>query len=92
MEGLKQAIKLHPDCAEAALSWYRVAKKSDWSSFSDVRQSISSVDRVGNVLIFNLRGNAYRLIVRANFPGRKLFVKALLSHTEYDRKEWMKWA
>ncbi len=91
-EGLKREIANHTDCAEAAMAWYRMAKRSRWTSFAEVRQAIPSVDMVGAILVFNLRGNSYRLIVRVNFVKQRLFVKALLSHAEYDRKEWMKWA
>ncbi len=90
--GLKQQIEQHQDCAAAALAWYRVARKAEWTSLEEVRREIASTDQVGRVLIFNLRGNAYRLIVGVNWPSQRLYVKALLSHTEYDKKEWMKWA
>ena len=50
-----------------------------------------SADLVGRLLIFNLLHNRYRLIVRENFRGQALFVKAVLTHAEYDRKEWMRW-
>jgi mRNA-degrading endonuclease HigB of HigAB toxin-antitoxin module len=39
-----------------------------------------------------IAGGSYRLIVRVNYPGQTLFVKAVQTHREYDRKEWMKWA
>ena len=42
--------------------------------------------------MFNIRHNRYRLIVYPAFSRRKLYVKALLSHKEYDRKDWeTKW-
>lgn len=49
------------------------------------------MDQVGDVLIFDIMGGSYRLIARVNYPARRLYVKALLTHREYDRKEWMKW-
>ena len=91
-DGMKQLTRNHPDCATAAMQWFRIAKRANWQNFEAVRQSINSADLVGNLLLFNLRGNAYRLIVRVNFKGQRLYVKALLSHQEYDKKEWMKWA
>ena len=91
-DGMKQLTRNHPDCATAAMQWFRIAKRANWQNFEAVRQSINSADLVGNLLLFNLRGNAYRLIVRVNFAGQRLYLKALLSHQEYDKKEWMKWA
>jgi mRNA interferase HigB len=57
----------------------------------DVRRSFNSADQVGRVLIFNLRGSAYRLIATVHFASKTIYVKALLSHAEYDRKEWKQW-
>jgi len=37
-------------------------------------------------------GNNYRLITRVKYNLRRIYVKALLNHREYDRQEWMKWA
>ena len=74
------------------LQWYRVARASDWRSLDDVRRLFPSADQVGAVLIFDIRHNRYRLIVSAAYPRQRLYVKALLTHKEYERKEWMKWA
>ena len=74
-----------------AFQWYRVATGADWSRFADVRAIYPAVDMIGEVLIFDLGRNRYRLIVTVFFPTREIYVKALLTHKEYDRKEWMKW-
>jgi len=42
-------------------------------------------------LIFDMPHNRYRLIVVAAFQTQRLYVKALLTHKEYDREEWKKW-
>ena len=73
------------------MAWYRVAKRAKWSSFEEVRRDFHSSDQVGSLLIFNLRGNAYRLIARVVYSTGRLYVKALLSHAEYDAKGWMQW-
>ncbi len=90
--GLQREIQKHPDCGDAAKKWFQLATKSNWSSLNEIRRSIPSADQVGEVLIFNLRGNDYRLMATVHYPSRTLYVKALLSHAGYDRKEWMKWA
>lgn len=61
------------------------------SRLEDVRADFPAADQVGRVLVFNVRWNALRLIVTVDYPTKRLFVKALLTHKEYDRKEWMKW-
>jgi mRNA interferase HigB len=73
-------------------AWYRAAHNAKWTNLADVRESFPSADRVGHVVIFNVRHNRYRLITREVFAKQKLYVKALLTHKEYAREEWKKWA
>jgi len=68
-----------------------VARKANWRSFIEVRDHFSSADQVGSVLIFNILGGNYQLIT-VDYQSQQLFVKALLTHREYDRKKWLKWA
>jgi mRNA-degrading endonuclease HigB of HigAB toxin-antitoxin module len=44
------------------------------------------------VLIFNVLGGNYRIITTVTYSRQSMHVKALLTHREYERKEWMKWA
>ena len=81
----------HPATASHVEAWYRAAKRAGWRGLHEVRREFPTVDQVGSVLIFNILGGSYRLIVRVSYPGQKIFFKALLTHKEYDRKEWMKW-
>ncbi len=49
-------------------------------------------DQIGEALVFDIAWNNLRLITTVEYPTKRIFVKALMSHKEYDRKEWMKWA
>ena len=42
--------------------------------------------------MFDICHNDFRLIDTVDYPAKRIFVKGLMSHKEYDRKEWMKWA
>ena len=75
-----------------AMAWYRSVKKAHWRSFEDLRHNFPSADRVGRVTIFDWSGNRFRLIAVISYPGQRVYFKALLTHAQYDRKEWMKWA
>ena len=81
----------HPATEVEVLQWYRVASASDWSCLTDVRNQFSAADLIGEVLVFNIDRNRYRLITTVFFPTREIYVKALLTHKEYDREEWKKW-
>lgn len=69
-----------------------MARSARWESLAEVRRNYPSADQVGAALIFNIRNDRYRLIATVVYRKQKLYVKALLTHKEYDRKEWMKWA
>ncbi|MGA3023681.1 MAG: type II toxin-antitoxin system HigB family toxin [Bryobacteraceae bacterium] len=89
--GLMERARKHPATAGELAIWYGIARRAEWSRLEDVRADFPSADQVGRVLVFNVRWNAFRLIVTVDYPTKRLFVKALLTHKEYDRKEWMKW-
>jgi mRNA interferase HigB len=80
------------DVVEDMTSWFKTATAARWDSIQDVRRSFSDADQVGEALVFNIRGNPYRLIATVFYPARTIYLKALLTHKEYDREEWKKWA
>ena len=80
------------DVAEEAASWFKTAAAAHWGSIQDVRQSFPDADQVGEALVFDIRGNRYRLVATVYYPARTIYLKALLTHKEYDREEWKKWA
>jgi mRNA interferase HigB len=85
-------IKKHPRAERELLAWYKLARTREWHNLADVREDFPSADLVGRALIFNIRHNDLRLISFESFRSQRIFVKALLTHKEYDRREWMKWA
>jgi mRNA interferase HigB len=58
------AMARHPDAAGWLETWWTVAKAARWESLADVRGDYPAADQYGRCLIFNARGNNYRLIVR----------------------------
>ena len=60
---LKAAGQKHEDLEEPLDVWYRIAKKAEWKSLADVRQTYPHADAVGKYTVFNIKGNDYRLIV-----------------------------
>ena len=80
------------DVADDLIAWFRTAAGADWATLQDVRRSFPETDQVGDVLVFNIRHNRYRLIVTIFYPARTIYLKALVTHKEYDREEWKKWA
>jgi mRNA interferase HigB len=90
--GLMEEAARHPETTQVLTDFHRRARKATWHGLHEVRQDFPSADQVGSVVIFNILGGNYRLITAVNYSRQTMFVKALLTHREYDRKEWMKWA
>jgi mRNA interferase HigB len=86
-----EASARHPICTAWLNRWWQVAKRAEWASLSDVRQVFPSVDQIGDRLVFNATAGR-RLIVGVSYASERgngtLFVKAFLTHAEYDRYEW----
>jgi mRNA interferase HigB len=85
---LLDAVKRHGDLAAPLDVWYRIAKKAEWNSLAEVRQTLPSADAVGKYTVFNVKGNSYRLIVEINYRSRRIFIRHVLSHAEYDKGGW----
>ena len=90
--GLLKLAKKNPETLRTLALWNRVARKATWRGLHEVRHDYPSADQVGVVLIFNILGGNFRLMTRVNYNVQRVYVKALLNHRQYDRKEWMKWA
>lgn len=83
---IREYIDEHSDVEDQLNNWYKIAEKSDWANFSEVKQMFNSVDAVGNDLyVFNIKGNNYRLIVRIIFRVRTIYIKFVGTHKEYDK-------
>ncbi len=78
----------HPECGPSLDSWYRIVKHSTFASFADVRRVFPSADRVGELTVFNIGGNKARLIAAIHYNRRKIFIRHILTHAEYDRSTW----
>lgn len=89
---IRRFAAAHPEAADELIRWYRVASKARWNSLVDVRSTFPHADQFRSLLIFNIRHNAYRLIAKADYRANLVMVKELLTHSEYDRGNWKKWA
>lgn len=85
---LLQAAKAHADLEGPLDVWYRIAKKAQWKSIVDVRRVFPAADVVEDFTVFNIKGNAYRLITWINYRSGRIFLREVLTHAEYSRGEW----
>ncbi len=85
---IKEAQAAHPTCSGALDQWYRLAKRAEWRNFSEVKASCPAVDKVGDKFVFDIGGNKLRLIAAIHFNVGKVFIRAVLTHREYDQGGW----
>ncbi len=81
------AIK-YPDIKSALARWYQIVKAGTFHSFSELRREFPSADQVGNLTVFNIGGNKVRLIAAIHYNRQKLYIRAVLTHGEYDQGKW----
>src|SRR5256885_8866987 len=89
--GLFEKAAKYPDAKSALQVWFDTASAADWTGLEGMRKSFPAIDMVGDLAIFNIRGNNYRLIVRMAWRSKRIYVKEFLTHAEYDRGRWKKW-
>ena len=68
------------------LNWYEIVRKANWGNLSDVKQDFRTVDYVGNNrYVFNIKGNDYRIIVIIIFISKKVYIRYIGKHGDYDK-------
>ena len=88
----RKALRLfweqHPDSEIPLSRWFRAVEQTSFGSFAELRAALPSADKVGELVVFNIAGNKYRLICSVHFDRGKIYVRAVLTHQEYDRGGW----
>ena len=75
----------HPDAEEPLLAWYREVEKEDWDTPAKVKAKYGTASIVGGKrVVFNIKGNDYRLVVEINYAYRVVYIRFVGTHKEYD--------
>lgn len=87
-KALREFAAVHAD-AEQPLQEFRLRwEKGNYRNFAELRAAFPGVDKVGPVHVFNIGGNKFRLVAGLSFQVRRLWVKAVSAHSEYDKEKW----
>lgn len=78
----------HPDAEMPLRAWYRLMQTENFTDFAELRRVFAAADYVGGLTVFNIGGNKYRLVASIHYNRRKVYVRAVLTHAEYDRGRW----
>ena len=82
---LRKFWELYHDAEDPLLAWYREVEKEDWNKPSQVKDKYRNASLVGDRVVFNIKGNDYRLVVKINYPYRVVYVRFVGTHKEYDQ-------
>ena len=65
-------------------------KRGHFQNFARLRETFPSADLVGKLTVFNIGGNKVRLIAALHYNRGKVYIRAVLTHSEYDTGAWKK--
>ncbi len=85
---LLEAAGKHRELASPLDAWYRISKRATWKNLMDVRAQLPSADAAGKFTVFNIKGNAYRLVAEINYRTARIFIRYVLTHAEYSKGGW----
>lgn len=85
---LRDFWERYPDSQAPLCRWFKIVQHSDFHSFDELRATFPSADKVGDLIVFNISGNKYRLIVSVHLNRGKVYIRHVLTHQEYDRGTW----
>jgi mRNA interferase HigB len=85
---LNEFVEKYPDTHSGIEHWYRLMKQHDFNNFVELRAIFPSADQVGKLTVFNIGGNKVRLIAAIHYNRQKIYIRAVLTHEEYDKGNW----
>jgi mRNA interferase HigB len=78
----------HPQAEVPLQGWRRVIEKNRFAHWAELRAAFNTVDRVGDLAVFDIGGNKYRLVAYIRFEKQIVYIKAVLTHRDYDKGDW----
>ena len=85
---LNEFAEQRPETKSALEHWYREMKQRNFTSFAELRSVFPSADQVGKLTVFNIGGNKARLIAALHYNRQRVYIRAVLTHQEYDEGKW----
>lgn len=74
------------DAEQPLRAWVHIVQGADWAKPTDVKQMFRSADILGsNRIIFDIGGNKYRLVAAVHYRGKRVYIRFVGTHAEYDR-------
>lgn len=76
----------HPDAEMPLRNWYAETSRAIWRTPADIKAAYRSASfTANNRVVFNIKGNDYRLVVAVHFDRGQMFVRFVGTHRQYDK-------
>ena len=83
---LREFWEKHADCEQSLKAWYREAERANWQNMNQLKAEYPSASILQDSrIVFNIKGNHYRLIVKINFDYQICWIRFIGTHAEYDK-------
>ena len=86
LRALREFWSRRPDAERPLRAWYALASRAEWRSPVDVKSAYRNASFIANNrVVFNIKGNEYRLVVAVHYNRGLMFIRFIGTHREYDR-------
>ena len=83
---LREFWEKHADSEQQLKAWYNEAEQAEWKTPNEIKKDYPSASILeDNRVVFNIKGNHYRLIVKINYSYGVVWVRFIGTHAEYDK-------
>lgn len=83
---LREYWETHPVSEQYLKTWYDTAMSSNWNTPIDVKQTYANASILkDNRIVFNIKGNSFRLVAKFNFEKQWIFIRFIGTHTAYNK-------
>ena len=83
---LKDFWERHSDAEQPLKTWFQEIENADWQSFNELKRQFKSASLIGNDrVVFNIKGNVYRIVVLVAFKQGKVFIRFIGTHHDYNK-------
>ena len=83
---LRDFWEIHPDSGQQLKAWYQETSKAEWTTPNEIKKEYPSASFLAdNRVVFNIKGNTYRLIVKISYDYQMAWIRFIGTHAEYDK-------
>ena len=84
---LRLFAERHPQAESALRAWYTLVERAAWTTPADVRKTFNTADFIGTRIVFDIKGNHFRIVAQVDYERSLLFIIWVGRHAEHDRTD-----